>query len=91
MSLEGHAGVSADQLKQFISRIERLDEERQTIVDDIKDVFAEAKATGYDVKVMKQVLKIRKQDKAEREEQEAILDLYLGALGMIFVTEEDDE
>ena len=62
------------------------EEEKQTIADDIKDVYAEAKATGYDTKIMKQVIRIRKQDKAEREEQEALLDLYLSALGMIFMS-----
>lgn len=89
--MEGPAGVTADQLKQFIERIERLEEEKQTIADDIKDVYAEAKSTGYDTKIMKQVIKIRKQDKAEREEQEALLDLYLSALGMIFVPREEEE
>jgi uncharacterized protein (UPF0335 family) len=88
--MEGPAGVTADQLKQLIERIERLEEEKQTIADDIKDVYAEAKANGYDTKIIKQVIRIRKQDKAEREEQEALLDLYLNALGMIFVPENAD-
>lgn len=88
--MEGPAGVTAGQLKQFIERIERLIDERQTITDDIADVFAEAKATGYDVKIMKQVIKIRAQDKAEREEQEALLDLYLSQLGMIYVPAAED-
>jgi len=74
--------VAADQLKSFVERIERLEEEKQTISDDIKDVYAEAKANGYDVKILRQVIRIRKQDKAEREEMEAILELYLQALGM---------
>ncbi len=89
--MEGPAGVTADQLKQFVERIERLEEEKQTIADDIKDVYAEAKSTGYDTKILKQVIRIRKQDKAEREEQEALLDLYLSALGMIFMQVGDDE
>lgn len=76
------AGVAADQLKSFVERIERLEEEKQTIADDIKDVYAEAKANGYDVKIIRQVIRIRKQDKAEREEMEALLDLYMQALGM---------
>jgi len=74
--------VAADQLKSFVERIERLEEEKQTISDDIADVFAEAKANGYDVKILRQVIRIRRQDKAEREEMEAILELYLQALGM---------
>ena len=77
------AGVAADQLKSFVERIERLEEEKQTIADDIKDVYAEAKANGYDTKIMRQVVRIRKQDKSEREEMEALLDLYMQALGML--------
>lgn len=73
--------VAADQLKSFVERIERLDEERQTLTDDIADVYAEAKGNGYDVKILRQVIRIRKQDKAEREEMEAILELYMNALG----------
>jgi uncharacterized protein (UPF0335 family) len=88
--MDGPAGVTADQLKQFVERIERLEEEKKTIADDIKDVYAEAKATGYDTKILKQVIRIRKQDKAEREEQEALLDLYLSALGMIFMAQGSD-
>ena len=74
--------VAADQLRQIIERIEKLEEEKQAIADDIKDVYAEAKANGYDTKVLRQVVRIRKQDKHERAEQEALLDLYLAALGM---------
>lgn len=77
------AGVAADQLKSFVERIERLEEEKQTIADDIKDVYAEAKGFGYDVKILREVIRIRKQDKAEREEMEAILELYLLALGEV--------
>lgn len=76
-------GVEASQLKSFIERIERLEEEKATIADDIKDVYAEAKANGYDTKIMRQVVRIRKQDKSEREEMEALLDLYMQALGML--------
>jgi uncharacterized protein (UPF0335 family) len=75
--------ITADQLKAFVERIERLEEDKKAIADDIKDVYAEAKANGYDVKVLRKVVSLRKQDKAEREEQEAILDLYLQALGML--------
>ncbi len=79
---EPSTSVAADQLKSFVERIERLGEEKQTISDDINDVYAEAKANGYDVKILRDVIRIRKQDKSEREEQEAILELYLQALGM---------
>lgn len=75
-------GVAADQLKSFVERIERLEVEKQTIVDDIKDIYSEAKGNGYDPKILREVIRIRKQDKAEREEMEAILELYLQALGM---------
>lgn len=75
-------GFAAEELKKFVERIERLEEEKQTIADDIKDVYAEAKATGYDTKILRQVIRIRKQDKSEREEMEAMLELYLQALGM---------
>lgn len=76
------SSVTADQLKSFVERIERLEEEKETISSDIKDVFVEAKANGYDVAILRQVIRIRKQDKAEREEMEAVLELYLQALGM---------
>jgi len=75
--------VAQDQLRSFIERIERLEEEKKTISDDIKDVYAEAKGTGFDTKVLRKVISIRKQDANERQEQEAILDLYLQALGMM--------
>ncbi len=74
--------VARDQLRAFIERIERLEEEKKTIADDIKDVYAEAKGTGFDTKILKKVIAIRKQDHDERLEQEAILDTYLIALGM---------
>lgn len=76
-------GVARDQLRAFIERIERLEEEKAAIADDIKDVYAEAKGTGFDTKILKTVIKVRKQDADERAEQEAILDTYLMALGMI--------
>lgn len=76
-------GVAGDQLRSFIERIERLMEEKSTIADDIKDVFGEAKGTGFSPKTIRKVIAIRKQDPAERAEQEAILDTYLIALGMI--------
>jgi uncharacterized protein (UPF0335 family) len=71
-----------NQLRSLIERIERLEEEKKTIGDDIKDVYAEAKSHGYDTKVLRKVVSIRKQDQNDRLEQEAILDTYLAALGM---------
>jgi uncharacterized protein (UPF0335 family) len=76
-------GVARDQLKSFIERIERLEEEKKTIADDIKDVYGEAKGTGFDTKILKKIIAIRKQDKDERMEQEAILETYMIALGMV--------
>lgn len=75
-------GVAADQLRAFVERIERLEEEKKALNDDIKDVYAEAKGNGYDVKVLRQVVRLRKQDSNERQEMESLLDLYLHALGM---------
>lgn len=83
----GPAGIAADQLRSIIERIERLEEEKQAIADDIKEVYAEAKANGYDTKTLRAVVRIRKQDTAERQEQEALLDLYLAALGMAVTAE----
>lgn len=82
-------GVARDQLRSFVERIERLEEEKKTVADDIKDVFGEAKGMGFDGKVLKEVIKRRKQDKDERAEFEAVLDTYLAALGMIEAPEED--
>lgn len=76
-------GVAQDQLRTIVERIERLEEEKAATAADIKEVYAEAKANGFDTKTLRQVIRIRKQDKAERQEQEAILDLYLHALGMV--------
>ncbi|MFN3686126.1 DUF2312 domain-containing protein [Salinarimonas sp.] len=76
------AGIAVDELMQFIERIERLEEEKSGIQADIKDVFAELKGRGYDAKAVKQILKMRKQDHSERQEQEAIQELYMQALGM---------
>lgn len=72
-----------DQLKAFIERIERLEEEKKAIADDIKDVYAEAKGNGFDIKALRTVVRLRKQDADERKEQETILETYLHALGMI--------
>ena len=75
--------VKGGQLVSIVERIERLEEEKKTISDDISEVYAEAKGNGYDVKVLRKVIRIRKQDKAKRQEEEAILDLYLSALGEV--------
>ena len=72
-----------DQLKAFVERVERLEEEKKAIADDIRDVFAEAKANGFDVKALRSVVRLRKLDVNERKEQEAILETYLHALGML--------
>jgi uncharacterized protein (UPF0335 family) len=77
------AGVARDQLRTIIERIEKLEEEKAAIAGDIKEVYAEAKANGFDTKTLRRVVQLRKQDSAERQEQEALLDLYLHALGMI--------
>ncbi|MEM9616920.1 MAG: DUF2312 domain-containing protein [Pseudomonadota bacterium] len=80
-SVEGATTVAADRLRSFIERVERLEEEKAAILNDVKEIYAEAKGEGYDVKILRQVVRIRKMDRAERQEQEAILDLYLSALG----------
>ena len=74
--------VAADQLRLLIERIERLEEEKKGIGDDIKDVYLEAKATGYDPKIMRQIVRLRKMQPHDRQEMEAILQTYLSALGM---------
>ena len=74
--------VAAGQLKAYIERIERLAEEKDSVSTDIKEVYAEAKGTGFDTKAMRTIIRLRKQDKAERKEAESILDLYKAALGM---------
>jgi len=75
-------GISAEQLQQYIDRIERLEEEKANIGEDIKSVFAEAKSAGFDVKTIRAILKIRRMDSSELEEQEYLLELYKRALGM---------
>jgi uncharacterized protein (UPF0335 family) len=72
-----------DQLKAIIERIERLEEEKKTISDDIRDVYAEAKGNGFDVKALRTIVRLRKQDANERQEQETILETYMQALGML--------
>jgi len=72
-----------DQLKAIIERIERLEEEKKTISDDIRDVYAESKGNGFDVKALRNIVRLRKQDPNERQEQETILETYMQALGML--------
>ncbi|MEI9901557.1 MAG: DUF2312 domain-containing protein [Hyphomicrobium sp.] len=80
--------IAREQLKSIVERIERLEEEKAALAEDIKEVYAEAKANGYDTKTLRTVIRLRKQDSAERQEQEALLDLYLHALGMAPAAEE---
>ena len=75
-------GIAADQLRSITERIERLEEERRALAADIKDIYAEAKSAGFDVKVLRQVIRLRQREPAEVEEQEALLELYRRALGM---------
>ncbi|HXX03590.1 MAG TPA: DUF2312 domain-containing protein [Xanthobacteraceae bacterium] len=72
-----------DHLKAFVERVERLEEEKKALADDVRDVYAEAKANGFDVKALRAVVKLRKLDVNERREQEAVLETYLHALGML--------
>lgn len=74
-------GIAGEQLRQFVARIERLEEEKAALAADIREVYAEAKGNGFDTKVLRQVIRLRRIDKAERLEMQAILDLYLEALG----------
>jgi uncharacterized protein (UPF0335 family) len=76
------SGFAKEHLKSFIERIERLEEEKAALAADIREVYSEAKGTGFDVKIMRQVVRLRKLDTADRQEQDAVLDLYLSALGM---------
>ena len=76
-------GIAGDRLKSFIERIERLEEERKALSNDIKEVFAEAKGNGFDTKIMRQVIRLRRMDKDDLDEQEALIDVYKRALGML--------
>jgi uncharacterized protein (UPF0335 family) len=75
-------GIAADRLRSLVERIERLEEERRALANDIKDIYAEAKSAGFDVKVLRQLIRLRRQEPAEIEEQESLLDVYRRALGM---------
>ena len=76
-------GIGGEQLKSLIERIERLEEEKRVLAEDIKEVYAEAKGTGFDPKIMRHIIRIRKRDKDELDEEETLLDVYKRALGMI--------
>lgn len=80
---DGSQAVAAGHLRAFIERVERLNEEKQAINDDLKEIFAEMRGTGFHVPAVKTIIKLRKTDQAERQEEEAILDLYKAALGML--------
>jgi uncharacterized protein (UPF0335 family) len=77
------AGIAGDRLRSLIERIERLEEEKRTLAADIKEVYAEAKGTGFDTKIMRQIIRIRRMDKDDADEQETLLDIYKRALGML--------
>lgn len=83
MSEIGHNSVAADQIKSIIERIERCEEDKAAIVSDIRDIYAESKGNGYDVKALRTIVRMRKMDAADRSEQEAVLETYMIALGMI--------
>jgi uncharacterized protein (UPF0335 family) len=74
--------IAGDRLRGLVDRIERLEEERKALASDIKDIYSEAKSAGFDIKVLRQLIRIRKQEPAEIEEQETLLDLYRRAIGM---------
>jgi uncharacterized protein (UPF0335 family) len=76
-------GIAADRLKSFIERIERLEEEKAAIAGDVKEVYSEAKSSGFDTKIMRQIVRLRKMEPQERNEQEQLLDVYKQAIGMI--------
>jgi uncharacterized protein (UPF0335 family) len=78
---QGATTVAAERLRSFLERVERLEEEKQTIMGDMKEVYAEAKGEGYDTKTLRKIIRLRKMDRAQRQEEEALLDLYLSALG----------
>lgn len=85
------ANQTGERLKSLIERIERLEEDKANIATDIKEVFAEAKGEGFDTKIMKQVIRLRRMDASERSEQEYLLDTYLAALGMRITVSEIEE
>lgn len=78
----GHNTIAAEQLRSIVDRIERMEQEKAAIADDIKEIYTEARGNGWEVKAIRQIVKLRKKAAAEREEEEAVLDVYLTALGM---------
>jgi uncharacterized protein (UPF0335 family) len=76
------AGVSGERLRSFVERIERLEEEKKALSDDIREVYSEAKGTGFDVKVIRHIVRLRKMDSSDRNEMEEVIDVYKRALGM---------
>lgn len=76
-------GIAGDRLRSIVERIERLEEEKAALAEDIREVYAEAKGNGYDVKILRQIVRLRKMDSGDRQEQEAILETYKAALGMM--------
>ena len=76
-------GIAADRLRTLIERIERLEEEKAALAGDVREVYAEAKGSGFDTKIMRQIVRLRKMDKADLQEQETLLDLYKRALGLL--------
>ena len=89
-AVESKPRFAKDQLKAIVERIERLEEEKKATSDDIRDVYAEAKGTGFDVKALRAIIQLRKQDADERREHEAILEIYMNALGMLPLFEHAD-
>lgn len=83
MTEAGHNSIDSPQLRAFIERIELIDEERRALAGDIKDVYAEAKGTGFDAKIIRKIVSLRRQDVRKRKEEEEILDVYMSALGMV--------
>ena len=79
----GHNSIAKDQLKSIIERVERLEEDKAAIASDIKDVYSEAKGNGFDVKALRTIVRLRKMDSDDRAEQEAVLETYMHALGMV--------
>ena len=82
MTAPGHNAISAEQLRQIVARIERLDADRAAIVEDIKAVYDEAKGNGFDTKVLRRIIRLRKMDDKDRQEQAAVLELYASAIGL---------
>jgi len=76
-------GVSGERLRSFVERIERLEDEKKALADDVREVYSEAKGTGFDIKVLRQIIRLRKMDSGDRSEMEAILEVYKSALGMV--------